>query len=83
MLFVAAKLAHLHRLPHGQPERAHRTLAMVSAMDEAGFGNCTNHYECEAACPKDVSREVIAEMNRDYTKASFAYKERAVKSDGA
>jgi succinate dehydrogenase / fumarate reductase, iron-sulfur subunit len=59
MLFVAAKLTHLHMLPQGQPERDHRTHAMVTAMDAAGFGNCSNHYECEAACPKDISRDTI------------------------
>jgi succinate dehydrogenase / fumarate reductase iron-sulfur subunit len=69
MLFVAAKLSHLHNLPQGQPERLHRTHAMVSAMDSAGFGNCSNHYECEAACPKDISRDVIAQLNRDYAVA--------------
>lgn len=83
MLFVAAKLSHLHHLPQGQPERARRALAMVSAMDAAGFGNCSNHYECEAACPKDISRDVIAELNRDYARASWAYPERSHKSDGA
>ena len=83
MLFVAAKLAHLHNLPQGQPERMHRTLAMVNAMDAAGFGNCSNHYECEAACPKEIPRDVMALMNRDYAKASFAYRERDEKSDGA
>jgi succinate dehydrogenase / fumarate reductase iron-sulfur subunit len=83
MLFVAAKLSHLHALPQGQPERAHRTAAMVSAMDAAGFGNCTNHYECEAACPKQISRETIAALNRDYAKASFAHRDRVVKADGA
>jgi succinate dehydrogenase / fumarate reductase iron-sulfur subunit len=71
MLFVAAKLAHLHRLPQGQPERARRTHAMVSAMDAAGFGNCSNHYECEAACPKDISVETIARMNRRTLAASL------------
>jgi len=81
MLFTAAKLSHLHHLPQGQPERARRTLAMVSAMDAAGFGNCSNHYECEAACPKDISRDVIAELNRDYAKATFVHRERAHKSD--
>jgi len=81
MLFTAEKLSHLHHLPQGQAERGRRTLAMVTAMDAAGFGNCTNHYECEAACPKDISREVIAEMNRDYAKASFGHKERANKTD--
>ena len=76
MLFTAAKLSHLHHLPQGQPERIHRTLAMVSAMDEAGFGNCSNHYECEAACPKDISRDVIAELNRDYAKSAFIGRDR-------
>lgn len=83
MLFVAAKLSHMHHLPQGQPERARRTVGMVTAMDAAGFGNCSNHYECEAACPKDISRDVIAELNRDYAKASFAHREHAAKSDGA
>jgi succinate dehydrogenase / fumarate reductase iron-sulfur subunit len=83
MLFVAAKLAHLHALPQGRPERAHRTEAMVSAMDAAGFGNCSNHYECEAACPKDISRDVIAELNREYARATFVHRERVEKTDGA
>ena len=82
MLFVAAKLAHLHRLPQGQPERAHRTQAMVSAMDAAGFGACTNHYECEAACPKAISRDVIAVMNRDHARAALVARDRETKSDG-
>ncbi|MEO8706128.1 MAG: succinate dehydrogenase/fumarate reductase iron-sulfur subunit [Kofleriaceae bacterium] len=83
MLFVAAKLAHLHHLPQGQPERSHRSLAMVSAMDAAGFGNCSNHYECEAACPKDISRDVMASLNRDYAKSTFVERDREDKSDGA
>jgi succinate dehydrogenase / fumarate reductase iron-sulfur subunit len=83
MLFVAAKLAHLHNLPQGQPERMHRTQSMINAMDAAGFGNCSNHYECEAACPKDISRDVMALANRDYAKASLAYRDRSNKSDGA
>jgi succinate dehydrogenase / fumarate reductase iron-sulfur subunit len=74
MLFTAAKLSHMHNLPQGQPERMARTKAMVNAMDEAGFGNCTNLYECEAACPKEISRDVIAQMNRDYAKASFFHR---------
>jgi len=82
MLFVAAKLGHLHHLPQGQPERAKRTIKMVDAMDAAGFGNCTNHYECEAACPKGISREYIAQMNRDYAKAMFAAKDENKASDG-
>lgn len=75
MLFTAAKLAHLHSVPQGKPEQLRRTKAMVNAMDEAGFGNCTNLYECEAACPKEISRDVIAEMNRNYAKASFFHRE--------
>lgn len=74
MLFTAAKLTHMHSLPQGQPERLARTKAMVNAMDEAGFGNCTNLYECEASCPKEISRDVIAQMNRDYAKASFFHR---------
>lgn len=74
MLFVAAKLAHMANLPQGQPERYRRTKNMVDAMDAAGFGNCTNHYECEAACPKEISVDYIAKMNRDYVKASIARK---------
>jgi succinate dehydrogenase / fumarate reductase iron-sulfur subunit len=83
MLFVAAKVAHLHNLPQGQPERMHRTLAMVTAMDEQGFGNCSNHYECVAACPKEIPRDVMALMNRDYAKATFAYREREKRTEGA
>jgi succinate dehydrogenase / fumarate reductase, iron-sulfur subunit len=82
MLFVAAKLAHLHDLPQGQPERSRRTLAMVHAMDAAGFGNCSNHYECEAACPKDISREVMSQLNRDYARAALIHRERLEKADG-
>jgi succinate dehydrogenase / fumarate reductase iron-sulfur subunit len=66
MLFVAAKVSHLGHLPQGQPERERRVLRMVSKMDEAGFGNCSNRNECEAACPKEISVEHIARMNRDY-----------------
>jgi len=83
MLFVAAKLAQLHHLPQGQGERHHRTQAMVTAMDAAGFGNCSNHYECEAACPKDIKRDVMAQLNRDYAKSAFIGRERSDKGDGA
>jgi succinate dehydrogenase / fumarate reductase iron-sulfur subunit len=69
MLFTAAKASHLGHLPQGQPERRKRALAMVRQMDAEGFGNCTNHYECEAACPKEISVDHIARMNRDYGKA--------------
>ncbi len=75
MLFTAAKLGHLGELPQGQPERYQRTLNMVKAMDQAGFGNCSNHYECEAQCPKNISRDFIARMNRDFVKASWVHRE--------
>jgi len=70
MLFVSAKVSQLGLLPQGQPERDRRVLAMVKTMDEAGFGNCTNQYECSAACPKLISHDFIARMNRDYLAAS-------------
>jgi succinate dehydrogenase / fumarate reductase iron-sulfur subunit len=71
MLFVAAKVSHLGLLPQGQPERDRRVLAMVRTMDGLGFGGCTNQYECSAACPKLISHDFIARMNRDYAKAIF------------
>lgn len=64
-LFTGAKLAHLNLLPQGQPERLKRTETMVEAMDQY-FGSCTNHGECSAACPKEISLDVIALMNKDY-----------------
>jgi len=67
-LFTAAKLAHLNLLPQGQPERGKRTLAMVEEM-ERHFGSCTNHRECSAACPKEISIDFIAMLNRDFRKA--------------
>ncbi len=70
MLFVSAKVSHLGHLPQGQPERDKRVLAMVRQMDAEGFGNCTNQYECEAACPKEISADHIARMNRDFAKAA-------------
>jgi len=69
MLFTAAKVSHLGHLPQGQPERDKRVLAMVRQMDAEGFGNCTNQYECEAACPKEISVDHIARMNRDFATA--------------
>ncbi len=83
MLFTAAKVAHLAHLPQGQPERMRRVKAMVTAMDAAGFGNCSNHYECEAACPKGISKDYIALMNRDYAKSVFVAKDAKAVSDGA
>jgi succinate dehydrogenase / fumarate reductase iron-sulfur subunit len=70
MLFVAAKISHLGLLPQGQAERGHRALAMVAQMDAEQFGSCTNHAECEAVCPKSISIETIARMNRDFLAAS-------------
>jgi succinate dehydrogenase / fumarate reductase iron-sulfur subunit len=69
-LFTSAKVAHLNLLPQGQPERYRRVEAMVDEM-ESYFGSCTNHGECEAACPKLISIDFIALMNRDYLKAKF------------
>jgi succinate dehydrogenase / fumarate reductase iron-sulfur subunit len=69
-LFTAAKIAHLNLLPQGQPERFTRVEAMVDEM-ERWFGSCTMHGECEAACPKEISVDFIAMMNRDYVKAQF------------
>lgn len=70
MLFVAAKVSHLAHLPQGVPERGQRVLSMVAQMDEEGFGNCTNHAECEAMCPKDISISHIAKMNREFIRAT-------------
>jgi succinate dehydrogenase / fumarate reductase iron-sulfur subunit len=66
MLFLSAKVSHLAQLPQGQPERNARVRAMVAAHDREGFGHCTNINECEAACPKEISVEHIAQLNRDY-----------------
>ena len=71
MLFVSAKVSQLALLPQGQPEAAQRVLAMVSKMDEMGFGNCGNERECEAECPKNISIVNIARMNREFIKASL------------
>lgn len=71
MLFTSAKAGHLNLLPQGQAEKDKRVLAMVSAMDEAGFGNCRNYGECSAACPKDISLDYIAKLNRDHAKAKI------------
>jgi succinate dehydrogenase / fumarate reductase, iron-sulfur subunit len=70
-LFTGAKLTHLNVLPQGQAERYKRTEAMVETMEEY-FGSCTNHGECEAACPKRISIDVIAVMNKDYLKSKIA-----------
>lgn len=70
MLFVSAKVSQLALLPQGQIERKERVLNMVKQMDEEGFGNCTNTGACEAECPKNISLENIARMNREYLGAS-------------
>ena len=69
MLFTAAKVSHLGLLPQGEVEAARRVRAMIEQMDAEGFGNCSNHYECEAACPKGIKATFIARMNRELMKA--------------
>lgn len=71
-LFTAAKISQFAHLPQGQPERKQRALRMVERMDEEGFGNCSNHGECEAVCPKEISISTIAQMKRDYIRAALA-----------
>jgi succinate dehydrogenase / fumarate reductase iron-sulfur subunit len=75
MLFVASKVSHLSLLPQGAPERKTRVLRMVEQMDKEGFGSCTNYFECEAACPKQISVGFIARMNREYLKANLTERE--------
>ena len=82
MLFTAAKVSHLGLLPQGQAERSRRALAMVEQMDAEGFGACTNHFECMEACPKGISVDFIARLNRDYIKASAAKGRRPEGNDG-
>jgi succinate dehydrogenase / fumarate reductase iron-sulfur subunit len=69
MLFTGAKVTHLNLLPQGQPERFHRVRSMVRQMDEEGFGGCTNHGECQAVCPQEISIPGIGELNSEYRKA--------------
>ena len=71
MLFTGAKISQLALLPQGAPERAERALNMVAVMDKQGFGNCTNEYECEAVCPKEVKVANIARMNREFLLANL------------
>jgi succinate dehydrogenase / fumarate reductase iron-sulfur subunit len=71
MLFVSAKVSQLALLPQGRVEAARRAKAMVSKMDELGFGNCTNTQACEVQCPKNVSIANIARMNREFLKAKI------------
>jgi succinate dehydrogenase / fumarate reductase iron-sulfur subunit len=71
MLFVSAKIAHLSLLPQGQPERDLRVQRMVEQMDKEGFGNCSNTGACEVECPKGISLENIARLNREYYRSKL------------
>jgi succinate dehydrogenase / fumarate reductase iron-sulfur subunit len=71
MLFTGAKVSQLAVLPQGKPEAKQRVLDMVQAMKDNNFGNCSNHYECQAACPKGINVKFIARLNREYLKAVF------------
>lgn len=70
-LFVSAKISQFAWLPQGEPERSRRALLMIAQMDEEGFGDCSNHGECEAVCPKEISIQNIAKMRREFIKAAF------------
>src|SRR5437016_5545674 len=83
MLFVAAKVSHLAILPQGKAEKDRRVLDMVQTMDKEGFGNCTVTGSCEAVCPKEISLNFIARMNRDYGIATLKGGGRAKKLQGA
>jgi len=74
MLFTGAKVAQFAALPQGQVEAAERVANMMKEMRECGFGNCTNHYECQAACPKGIDVKFIARLNREFLKALFQEK---------
>ena len=71
MLFTAAKVGHLANLPQGRTERGHRVARMIARHDAEGFGHCTNIGECEAACPKEIGLEFIAQLNREYLGAAL------------
>lgn len=75
MLFASAKVSHLALLPQGRPEAARRVRAMTKAMMVEGFGNCSNHYECEAVCPKGISVRFIAKLNREFMKSLLGVKQ--------
>ncbi len=83
MLFTAAKVRHLNLLPQGQPEKDRRAIKMVEQMDAEGFGACTNHLECEAACPKQISADFIGELNRDLAVAMLRARGESKASGGA
>ena len=82
-LFTGAKISHLGLLPQGQPERYRRALAMVTQMDLETFGQCTWHGECQEACPKEISIDTIARMNRDFMRATATLPAAAAASEGA
>jgi succinate dehydrogenase / fumarate reductase iron-sulfur subunit len=82
-LFTAAKITHLAVLPQGQPERYERVASMVARMDEEGFGGCTLHGECQEACPKEISIDVITRMNRDFIVSQFLAAASGAKGGGA
>jgi succinate dehydrogenase / fumarate reductase iron-sulfur subunit len=82
-LFTSAKISHLALLPQGEAERDERVLNMVATMDAAGFGNCTDHNECEAACPKEISVSNIARMNREFLRAQLAAGRRTTRASDA
>jgi succinate dehydrogenase / fumarate reductase iron-sulfur subunit len=71
MLFTGAKVSQLAALPQGQLEARERVTRMIETMQECGFGNCTNHYDCQAVCPKDIDVKFIARLNREYLKSLF------------
>jgi succinate dehydrogenase / fumarate reductase iron-sulfur subunit len=71
MLFTASKVTHLAMLPQGHIEAARRVCVMTESMTQEGFGNCSNHYECQAACPKGIRVQFIAKLNREFIKAQF------------
>jgi succinate dehydrogenase / fumarate reductase iron-sulfur subunit len=78
-LFTAAKISHLGLLPQGQAERATRVQSMVAQSEAEGFGHCTNHNECEAACPKGIPVEFIARMNRDFLRSTITSRQLVAK----
>jgi succinate dehydrogenase / fumarate reductase iron-sulfur subunit len=83
MLFTASKVAQFGLLPQGQPERDVRVKRMVAQMDLEGFGNCTNHRDCQAVCPKSVSVDNIARLNRDFIRSTLVADRRAVVGVGS
>ena len=83
MLFTSAKISHLALLPQGEPESKRRARSMLAQMQRELFGACTNHGECEAVCPKSIKLENIARLNREFLKASCAFRQEAAAGGGA